>query len=136
MGEAQSSGLSAHARSQLAVLEEARRKWEHIQALVEQATARQTWQFHDGGAGAQERRVQAIMGQIRRSAADIAQLLVERKFQALAAEVEQLIVLARPAATVSKASLYGMREIAKSVWNGIELAEAEIRRAEREDSED
>lgn len=134
--ESGSSGLSPHARSQLAVLDEARRKWEHIQALVEQAAARKTGQFHDGGAGAQEQRVRNIMGQVRRAAADVAELLVERKFVALSAEAEQLVVFARPAGTVSKATLYGMREVAKSVWNGLEMAEADVRRSDREDPED
>ena len=129
-------GLSAHARSQLAVLDEARRKWEHIQALVEQATARQTGQFHDAAQIAQAQKIRSILDQTRRAAADVEQLLAERKFQALAAEVEQLIILARPAGSVNRATLYGMREVAKSVWNGLEMAEADVRRKDREEAED
>ncbi|MGD8726680.1 MAG: hypothetical protein PVH40_03495 [Gemmatimonadales bacterium] len=130
--ETSRSGLSPTARSQLAVLEEARRKWEHIQAMVEQVTARKSGQFHDAGAAAQERRVKSLMDQIRRSAADVEQLLAERKFSGLAGEVGQLIVLARPGASANRASLAGMREVTKTVLNGIEAAEAEVRRKDRE----
>jgi len=80
--------------------------------------------------------VKAAMDQIRRGSADVSQILAERKFQALAAEVEQLIVIARPAATVNRATLQGIREVAKSVWTGIEVAEAEIRRQDREEAQD
>jgi hypothetical protein len=46
--------------------------------------------------------------------------------------VGQLIVLARPGASANRASLAGMREVTKTVLNGIEAAEAEVRRKDRE----
>ena len=133
----QSPGLSPEARGRLAVLEEARRKWEHIRALIEQASARKSGVFHvsaretASGWGA-DRQVKNVLDQARRMAVDVGQMLAEYRFASLAEEIDQLVQAVRPSAGMNPGMLGTVREVIGSVTTGIELAEVEIRRRERE----
>jgi len=134
---AQSPGLSPKTRGRLAVLDEARRKWEHIRALIEQASARKSGVFHvtaretASGWGA-DRQVKNALDQARRMAADVGQMLAEHRFASLAEEVNHLVQSVRPSAGVNPGMLSTVRELIGSVTTGIERAEVEIRREERE----
>jgi hypothetical protein len=132
----QSPGLSPEARGQLAVLEEARRKWEHIRALIEQASARKSGVFHatareTASGWGPDRQVKNVLDQARRMAADVGQMLAEHRLASLAEEVNQLVLSVRPSAGMNPGMLGAMREIIGSVTTGIELAEVEVRRRER-----
>lgn len=132
----QSSGLSPETRGRLAVLEEARRKWEHIRALVQQASARKSGVFHvtareTASGWGPDRQVKNVLDQARRMAADVGQMLAEHRFASLAEEVNQLVLSVRPSAGVNPGMLGAVREIIGSVMTGIEQAEVEVRREAR-----
>lgn len=136
----QSRGLSSEARGRLAVLEEARRKWEHIRALIEQASARKSGVFHvsareTASGWGPDRQVKNALNQARRMAADVGQMLAEHRFASLAEEVNQLVQSIRPSAGVNPGMLGALRETIGSVTTGIEQAEVEIRREERKRNE-
>ncbi len=133
-------GLSAKARGRLAVLEEARRKWEHVRALVEQASARKSGVFHvsaseTAGGWGQDRQLKNVLDQVRRMVVDVGQMLAEYRFASLAEEVDQLVQMARPSARVSPGMINAMREIVGSVAKGIDAADVEVRREDRQRDE-
>jgi hypothetical protein len=120
----------------LAILDEAKRKWDHARALVEQATARKSGVFRDGsgalGEWNPERQLRKVTDQIRSVANDVANLLAEQPFTELGEEVRELVMLAR--GIPSRTTLYRMHELVNTVYRSFELAEKQLRRKDEEDS--
>lgn len=75
----------------------------------------------------------AMMRQITRESAAIAQLLADSGFAALAEEVQQLMVVARIGGAVQKARLFRMKELVAFGYEGIELADRRVREQDRDD---
>jgi len=129
------ASLSGRARGKLAVLDEVRRKWDHVHALVQQIYARRTAGTVTRGTLSQssEAPLGAMMRQLTRQSAEIAQLLADNGFAALAEDVQQLMTLARLSGAVQKGRLFRMKELVAVGYGGIELADRRVREQDRDD---
>jgi hypothetical protein len=128
------ASLSGRARGKLAVLDEVRRKWDHVHALVQQIYARRTAGTTRGALSkSSEAPLGAMMRQLTRQSAEIAQLLADSGFAPLAEDVQQLMTLARLSGAVQKARLFRMKELVAVGYEGIELADRRVREQDRDD---
>ena len=62
-------------------------------------------------------------------------MLAEYRFASLAEEVDQLVQMARPSARVNHGMINAMREVVGSVSKGIDAADVEVRREDRQRDE-
>jgi len=127
--------LSGHARGKLAVLDEVRRKWDHVHALVQQIYARRTAVTVARGTLSQSSKEQlgAMMRQLTRQSAEVAQLLADGGFAALAEDVQQLMAVARLGGAVQKARLFRMKELVALGYEGLGVADRRVREENRDD---
>jgi hypothetical protein len=128
------ASLSGHARGKLAVLDEVRRKWDRVHALVQQIYTRRTAVKVTRGALSQSSKepLGAMMRQLTRQSAEITQLLADSGFAALAEDVQQLMAVARLGGAVQKATLFRMKELVALGYEGIELADRRVREEDRD----
>jgi hypothetical protein len=117
--------LSGRARAKLGALEAARHKWEHVRALVEQATAGQSGAFALGDRGGNQLR--RLTRQIARAAFEASQLCADYGFSALAEDMKELPTLARRGEAIRRAALLRMREVVGNVLAGMDRAEKKLR---------
>jgi len=128
------ASLSGRARGKLAVLDEVRRKWDHVHALVQQVYARRMAGTTRGALSkSSEAPLGAMMRQLTRQSAEIAQLLADSGFAPLAEDVQQLMALARLSGAVQKGRLFRMRELVAVGYEGIELADRRVREQDLDD---
>jgi hypothetical protein len=118
-----SSTLSSSALRKLSGLEEARRKWDHVRAMVSQAAS--------GPRGQPDL---ALMGRIGRAAADVGRVLADNGFGALSHSVAEINQVARRGGS-PHAKIRTMREITAAVRTGIEQAERAVNAEERQASQ-
>ena len=122
--------LDPRARSRLAILKEAERKWDHARALVEQANARKGGTFSGAGGSVQEwgpeQQLRKVLEQIRSVAVDVANLLSEQPFTEVGEQVKEMVLLAR--GSPSRTTLYRMRESVGAVYHAMQLAEKALLR--------
>jgi hypothetical protein len=105
-------------------LEEARRKWDHVRALVERVAS---------GGGDQSS--VALMNQIGRAAADVGRVLDEHGYGALAQSAAELgLVVQRAKLTPGK--LRTMTEQVAGVRSSIDAAEAQLYKEAQEEAGD
>lgn len=121
--------LSPKARAQLAVLDEVKRKWDRVRAIVEQVAARRGRGLMGGG------RIQpsgaVLLSQLGRLVIDIMQLLEEHGFREFADQLQELAALARRGERAPESATYRMREIVNHVSAGLGLAEKTVREGDR-----
>jgi hypothetical protein len=124
------ANLNPRARSRLAILREAERKWDHARALVEQADARRRGAFGGASGASQgwtpEQQLRKVVEQIRSVATDVAHLLSEQPFTEVGEQVQELVLLAR--GLPSRTMLYRMREAVSAVYHAMQLAEKSLLR--------
>jgi hypothetical protein len=122
------AGISPKARAKLAVLAEARRKWGHLRALVEQAMATSSGTFGSSGASAQmqQESQRRLMAQIGRMAGDVDQMLGERGFGAFTGDISELAQLARRGGRATLATMSRMREVVSQVSAAFDIAERDV----------
>lgn len=122
--------LSPKAHALLAVLAEARRKVDHLRALVEQAAAMKSGTF--GAASQTEQAKQEaqhrLLGQIARMATDVDQILGERGFTQGASDIQELVQLARRGGRAPLATMHRMRELVGTLSGMLDLAERDVTR--------
>lgn len=128
--------LSPKARAQLTVLEEVKRKWDRVRAIVEQVAARRGGMFRGGGGSLTDGvRIQpssaVLLSQLGRLVIDIMQLLEERGFREFADQLQELAALARRGERAPESATYRMREIVNHVYAGLGLAEKTVRGGDR-----
>jgi hypothetical protein len=105
-----------------------------VHALVQQIYARRTAGTTRGALSKSgEAPLGAMMRQLTRQSAEIAQLLADRGFAPLAEDVQQLMTLARLSGAVQKARLFRMKELVAVGYEGIELADRRVREQDRDD---
>lgn len=110
--------LSANALRRLAVLKEAKRKWDRVHALVEQAAT---------NAGTRE----VFLRQCQRAAQDVQRLLEGDGFKELADATDQLkTVIKRPGSF--QARLGSMREVVGLIHTGIDRADKAVRDSDKQ----
>ncbi|MDH3290408.1 MAG: hypothetical protein OEO20_12385 [Gemmatimonadota bacterium] len=124
--------LSPKARAQLAVLDETKRKWDRVRAIVEQVAARRGGMFRGGGGSLTDGvRIQpssaVLLSQLGRLVIDVMQLLEERGFREFADQLQELAALARRGERAPQSATYRMREIVNHVYTGLGLAEQEVK---------
>ena len=122
--------LTPKALAQLAVLVEARRKWDHLRAMVEQASAVRAGTFGSASSTdqAKQEAQQRLLGQIARLAIDVEQVLGERGFTQFGADMQEMVVLARRGGRAPLATMNRMREVVGAVSAGIEIAERDVKK--------
>lgn len=114
--------LSANAIQKIATLKEAKRKWDRVHSLVEQAATQ-----------AESREV--FLRQCRRAAEDVSRVLEQAGFRSLADTADQLpSVIKRPGSI--NARLGGMREVVGALYTAIDRTESRIVRDERDRAAD
>jgi hypothetical protein len=112
--------LSATAIEKLAALREAKRKWERVHALVEQAATQ---------AATRE----IFLRQCRRTARDVSHVLEKSGFRALADTAEQIEgVIKRPGSF--HARLGALREVIGALYTQMDRAERAVHEADRKRS--
>ncbi len=121
--------LSPQALARLAVLAEARRKWDHLRALVEQATAVRAGTFGAARSTdqAKQEAQQRLLNQIARIAVAVEQILGEHGFKKFGADLQEMTTLARRGGRAPLATLHRMREVVGSVSGRLEIAERDVR---------
>jgi hypothetical protein len=92
-------------------LEEARRKWDHVRSLVEQAAGHKA--------------DMSLMKRIGRTAADVGRVLDEAGYGSMSQSVAQLGMIVRRT-TTNQAKINTMRELVGAVRAGIEQAERNL----------
>jgi hypothetical protein len=102
--------LHGSALAKQAALEEVKRKWDHVYALVKQAQARSDI---------------ALMRQIGRSAADVARVLTDSGYGGLAHSVAELEIMARRTKT-NPAKMRTMVELVAGVRTLLDQAERRL----------
>ncbi len=115
--------LSGSAARQAEALEEARRKWDHVRALVERLAA--------GGAGES---VVTLMKQVARAAADVGRVLENNGYGGLGQSAAELALVTQRA-KLSQGKLRTMREQVAGVRSAIENAERLLHREAAEKTE-
>jgi hypothetical protein len=131
-----SAPLSPKERAQLAVLDEAKRKWDRVRAIVEQVAARRGGMFRGGGGSLTDGvRIQpssaVLLSQLGRLVIDIMQVLEERGFREFADQLQELAALARRGERAPQSATYRMREIVNHVFTGLQLAEQDVKQGNR-----
>lgn len=124
--------LSGTARAKLGALEAIRLKWDHVRALVEQATGRQSGTFQMGQDAGGE--LQRLTGQISRAAHETSRLAADHAFSALAEDMRELPALARRGAAIRRPALLRMREVVANVYAGLDLVEKKLREGPPEET--
>ena len=129
------ASLSGRAQSRLAILEETRRKWDRVHALVQQIYTGGTMTRASKGALSQSGKdpVGGLMRQLKRQCVGISETLADGGFAPLADDVQQLVSLTRLSGAVQKATLFRMKEVVALGYDGIELAERRVREQDRDD---
>ena len=126
--------LSGRAQSKLAVLEDTRRKWDRVHALVQQIYAGRSMMTARKGASLSAKDPLAgLMRQLTRQCIAISEMLSDSGFAPLSEDVQQLISLTRLGGAVQKATLFRMKELVALGYDGIELAERRVREQDRDD---
>jgi hypothetical protein len=105
------SRLSSTALRKLEGLEEARRKWDHVRSMVEQAAGHKA--------------DMALLQRIGRTAADVGRVLDEAGYGAMSQSVAQLGMIVRRT-TTSQSKIGTMRELVAAVRTGIDQAERNL----------
>ncbi|MBE0594068.1 MAG: hypothetical protein IH616_16875 [Gemmatimonadales bacterium] len=120
--------LTPKAHAQLAVLAEAKRKWDHLRALVEQASAIKSGTFGSANPSDQVKQEaqKRLLSQIGRMANDIDQILGERGFTHFSADIQEMVKLARRGGRAPLATMNRMREVVGSVSAGLGIAERDV----------
>jgi predicted urease superfamily metal-dependent hydrolase len=120
--------LTPKAHAQLAVLAEARRKVDHLRALVEQASAMRSGTFGSASQTdqAKQEAQQRLLSQVARMANDIAQILGERGFTQFASDIQELVQLARRGGRAPLAAMHRMRELVGTVSSTLDIAERDV----------
>jgi hypothetical protein len=109
--------LSTTAVLKLEALEEAKRKWDRVHGLLEQAATQVGTRGH-------------FLRQCRRASQEVSRVLDGSGFRGLADTVDQMeFVIKRPGSF--HARLGTLREVISSVYKGIESAERAVRDADR-----
>ena len=120
--------LTPKAHALLAVLAEARRKVDHLRALVEQASAMRSGTFGSSRQTdqAKQEAQQRLLSQIARMATDLDQILGERGFTQFSADIQELVQLARRGGRAPLAAMHRMREVVGAVSAGLDIAERDV----------
>jgi hypothetical protein len=103
--------LSSTALRKLEGLEEARRKWDHVRSMVEQAAGYKA--------------DMALLKRIGRTAADVGRVLDEAGYGGMSQSVAQLGMIVRRT-TTTQAKIGTMRELVAAVRTGIDQAERNL----------
>ncbi len=106
--------ISAKARMKLGVLEEARRKWDHVHSLVEKLVSAKEDHHH-------------LKSQIRRASLDVGRLLADNGLPFIAEDVDQITRLIRQGGPIER-KFARMRELVGRVRAGMERAESATRK--------
>ena len=101
--------LSAKALTRLGVLEEARRRWDHVYSLVERVVSAKEGHEH-------------LISQISRASQDVGRILAENGLVVIAENVDQIAALIRQGGPVER-KFGRMRELVGTVRTGMEQAE-------------
>jgi hypothetical protein len=109
--------LSSTGMRKLEGLEEARRKWDHVRSMVEQA-------------GAQKADM-SLMKRIGRTAADVGRVLDEAGYGGMSQSVAQLGMIVRRT-TTSQSKIGTMRELVAAVRTGIDQAQRNLEKEAQE----
>lgn len=127
--------LSGRAQGKLAVLEETRRKWDRVHALVQQIYTGRSMKRARKDALSQSAKdpLAGLMRQLTRQCVAISETLSDSGFAPLSEDVQQLISLTRLGGAVQKATLFRMKELVALGYDGIELAERRVREQDRDD---
>ncbi len=113
--------LSSSSMRKAEGLEEARRKWDHVRSLVEQAAGHKA--------------DMALMKRIGRTAADVGRVLDESGYGAMSQTVAQLGMIVRRT-TTSQGKIGTMRELVAAVRMGIDQAERNLEKAAQQASQE
>lgn len=105
--------LSSTTMRKVEGLEEARRKWDHVKSLVEQAAGHKA--------------DMSVMKRIGRTAADVGRVLDGAGYGALSQSVAQLGMIVRRT-TTNQAKIRTMRELVAAVKTGIEQADRALKK--------
>ena len=114
--------LSSKAQKKLDVLQEARRKWDRVRSLVEQAATQKTGQ-------------DMYLSQIRRTAEDVGRVFMAGGYGPLADGANQISLLVKRGGTL-QSKLRSMRELVGTVHSGIERAEKAVIDEDKDEAED
>ena len=106
--------LSPKARMRLGVLEEARRKWDHVHSLVERLVSAKEDHHH-------------LKNQISRASLAVGRLLADNGLPVIAEDVDQIAGLIRQGGPIER-KFTRMRELVGRVRTGMELAESVTRK--------
>ena len=115
--------LSGSAARKAETLEEARRKWDRVRALVERVAS--------GGAGES---IVTLMKQIGRAATDVGRVLENNGYGALSQSAAELGLIAQRA-KLSQGKVRTMREQVAGVRNAIDNAERLLHKEVTDDGE-
>ncbi len=110
------------------MLEEARRKWDHVHALVEELEMRRSTQSVSVRAksAVMEGHVERLQRSVRRASSDLSTLLAERGFALLAEDVQQMTVLARGAGVLHRAKVIRMKEVIAVIYDALDFAQRKV----------
>jgi hypothetical protein len=111
------SKLSVKAQQKMESLTEARRKWDRVHSLIEQAAAQKSG--HD-----------MYLQQIRRTAQDVSRVFLDNGLGPLADGANEMVLLSRRGGTLHS-KLGAMREQVGVVRGGIERAERAVEAEEK-----
>ena len=118
--------LSAKARIRLGVLEEARRKWDRVHALVEKvvSASHSEQSRRETGRGSP---VQHLVSQLSRASHDVSRLFADKGLEGLAQEAAQIADLIRRGGPIER-HFARMRELVGTVSTAMELAERKAKK--------